>query len=160
MDWEKRLTIGVAVATCITVAGILALICVEASRAGIRRQNPLDQMAVLYWNASTPIGAEYQWQGQYQFGASDWDELLVSGITIEPGDCLAYMQGITIGWRSCFVNDQGIVLKLEDGTDACNEAEAVEQFPEPCTRIYNMAGEEFDEDLVSRWNADHVSGNQ
>jgi hypothetical protein len=157
MTFKERSFLGLWGIGFLIILMTVTLVCVELSRAGMRRGNPLDKMAVLYWNAGTPDGAEYEWQGQVKLASGEWTPVAIgSGITIEPGDCLAYMQGIKLAWRSCFVNDEGNVCYTAEGTEACIGHEISEKLVEPCLRIYDISGAEFSSDLVARWNADHV----
>lgn len=139
------------------VAFSIALLLVLGAvlMGGMNRENPLEEMNIIQWGAGVPHGAEYFWQPQFQLGANDWIAFNVPGVEWDLNDCLAYAKGIQIKWRACFVDSAGEILKLEDETDACNEAGVV-AFTEPCTRILDLSGTPFAPDHVARWNAERL----
>lgn len=151
MDLEEKVVIGSFGVFFVAIAVFLVL--GEMSQAGMRRQTPLHDMKVMQWNSGAPAGAEYQWQGQLRIASIGWTP---TALDVQPGDCVAYVKGLALRWRGCFVDEEGNVLNAEDGAASCAEAEQAEKLATPCVRIVNLSGVEFDAGDVARWNAAHV----
>jgi hypothetical protein len=142
----------------VVVVALLLVFAVGFAQAGMFRENPIDKLSVLKWNAGTPADADYYWQSYFKLAGSPWTEFGIDNHEILPGDCMAYSRGLTVKWKSCYVDGDGAILHLVDEPEvpACIKAELA-PFTEACTRIYNVAGQEFAADHVARWNAEHVT---
>jgi hypothetical protein len=124
---------------------VLFVVVAALQLGGMRRPKPLEMMTVVCW-APSECAADASWVAEWNYG-DGWKPALLGGHVLEPGECTAFLRGLTLGWRACCVRGE---------ERACDEAEVAPPSV-PCSAIYNLSGAAFSSEEVAEWNDEHYS---